>query len=60
MIRFLAGRLLASVPVLFIVSVLTFILIYFVPGDVSAELAGPGASSEDTVSYTHLTLPTKA
>ena len=47
MIRFLAGRLLASVPVLFIVSVLTFILIYFVPGDVSAELAGPGASSED-------------
>ena len=47
MIRFLAGRLLSAVPVLFIVSILTFVLIYLVPGDVSAELAGPGASGED-------------
>jgi peptide/nickel transport system permease protein len=47
MTRFLANRLLAAVPVLFIVSVLTFVLIYFVPGDVSAELAGPGASAAD-------------
>lgn len=47
MIRFLANRLLAAVPVLLIVSLLTFVLIYFVPGDVSAELAGPGASRED-------------
>ena len=47
MIRFLANRLIAAVPVLFIVSILTFVLIYFVPGDVSAELAGPGASASD-------------
>jgi peptide/nickel transport system permease protein len=47
MIRFLAGRLLASVPVLFIVSILTFVLIYFVPGDISAELAGPGAGVDE-------------
>ncbi len=47
MIRFLSSRLLAAVPVLLIVSVLTFVLIYFVPGDVSAELAGPGASREE-------------
>ena len=47
MIRFLANRLIAALPVLFIVSLLTFVLIYFVPGDVSAELAGPGASAAD-------------
>lgn len=47
MIRFLANRLVAAAPVLLIVSLLTFLLIYFVPGDVSAELAGPGASRDD-------------
>ena len=47
MIRFLASRLVAAVPVLFVVSVLTFVLIYLVPGDVSSELAGPGASAAD-------------
>lgn len=47
MIRFLANRLIAAVPVLLIVSLVTFILIYFVPGDISAELAGPGASRDD-------------
>ncbi|MFM8990494.1 MAG: ABC transporter permease [Alphaproteobacteria bacterium] len=47
MIRFLANRLIAAVPVLFNVSLLTFVLINFVPGDVSAELAGPGASAAD-------------
>ncbi len=48
LIRFLAGRLLAAVPVLFIVSLLTFVLIYFVPGDIASELAGPGAGPEET------------
>jgi peptide/nickel transport system permease protein len=47
MIRFLANRLVAALPVLLIVSLLTFVLIYFVPGDVSSELAGPGASAAD-------------
>ncbi len=47
MIRFLANRLIAAVPVLLIVSLITFVLIYFVPGDVSAELAGPGAGKEE-------------
>jgi peptide/nickel transport system permease protein len=47
MTRYLANRLLAAVPVLLIVSVLTFVLIYFVPGDISAELAGPGAGADE-------------
>jgi peptide/nickel transport system permease protein len=47
MIRFLANRLIAAVPVLLIVSLITFVLIYFVPGDVSAELAGPGAGADE-------------
>jgi len=47
MIRYLANRLPAAVPVLLIVSVLTFVLIYFVPGDISAELAGPGAGADE-------------
>ncbi|MBL8698566.1 MAG: ABC transporter permease [Alphaproteobacteria bacterium] len=47
MIRFLANRLIAAVPVLLIVSLITFVLIYFVPGDVSAELAGPGAGKDE-------------
>lgn len=47
MIRFLANRLIAAVPVLVIVSLITFVLIYFVPGDVSAELAGPGAGKDE-------------
>ena len=41
---FVAGRLLAAVPVLFGVSVVVFLLLHFAPGDVASALAGPMAS----------------
>ena len=41
---FVAGRLLAAVPVLFGVSVVVFLLLHFAPGDVASVLAGPMAS----------------
>jgi peptide/nickel transport system permease protein len=48
MIRYLVGRLLSALPVLLLVSLLTLSLIWLVPGDAAAELAGPGASTEET------------
>lgn len=44
--RFLARRLAAVVPVLFIVSLLTFCLTLLVPGDPAIALSGEGASQE--------------
>jgi peptide/nickel transport system permease protein len=46
-IRYVATRLLAAIPVLFVVSLLTFGLIYVVPGDMASEMAGPGATAEE-------------
>lgn len=47
MLRYLIGRLLGAVPVLVLVSLLTLSLLWLVPGDAAAELAGPGASTEE-------------
>jgi peptide/nickel transport system permease protein len=47
MLAYIAGRVLAAVPVLAIVSLLTFIIIFFVPGDVASELAGPAAGADE-------------
>lgn len=47
MLRFVLARLAAAVPVLLLVSFLTFALMYFVPGDVASEIAGPGASADE-------------
>lgn len=47
MVRFVLARLAAAVPVLLLVSFLTFALMYFVPGDVASEIAGPGATAEE-------------
>ncbi|HEY0294848.1 MAG TPA: ABC transporter permease [Bordetella sp.] len=47
MLRYLIGRLLGAVPVLLLVSLLTLSLLWLVPGDAAAELAGPGASTEE-------------
>ncbi len=47
MIRFLLARLLSAVPVLFVVSVVTFGLMWLVPGDISAELGGTDATAAD-------------
>ncbi|MEA5163150.1 ABC transporter permease [Cereibacter johrii] len=45
-LRFLIRRMVSAVPVLFVVSLVTFALIAIVPGDVTAELAGAEATAE--------------
>ncbi|MBM3596635.1 MAG: ABC transporter permease [Alphaproteobacteria bacterium] len=47
MLRFLVHRLFSAVPVLFIVSLVSFLLIWLVPGDVASTIADPGASAEE-------------
>lgn len=46
MLSFLIRRILSAIPVLFVVSVLTFLILWLVPGDVSAELGGSDATPE--------------
>ncbi len=46
MALFLLRRLLSAIPVLFVVSLMTFVIILIVPGDVSAEIAGADATPE--------------
>lgn len=47
MISFILRRLLTAIPVLFIVSLVTFMIMWLVPGDVSAEIAGVDATPAD-------------
>lgn len=47
MLRFLAGRLISAMLVLAVVSLVTFALIWLVPGDVASQIADPGASIEE-------------
>ena len=47
MLRLLIVRLLAAVPVLLVVSLVSFGLTLLVPGDIAAEIAGPTASKSD-------------
>ena len=49
MVRFLIGRLLSAVPVLFVVSLVSFLIIWLVPGDVASEIAGPDATPAEIV-----------
>jgi peptide/nickel transport system permease protein len=44
MLRFVLGRLLSVIPILFVVSLVTFLIIWLVPGDVASEIAGPDAT----------------
>ena len=46
MISFIARRLLSAIPVLFVVSLMTFLIMWLVPGDVSAEIGGTDATAE--------------
>lgn len=46
MAGFVLRRLLSAIPVLFVVSVVTFLIIWIVPGDVTAEIAGSEATPE--------------
>lgn len=43
---YIAKRLLATVPVLFVLSVIVFLIIYLIPGDPAAVMLGDGASPE--------------
>ena len=47
MFGFLLRRLLSAIPVLFVVSLVTFAIMWIVPGDVTAELAGPDATPQE-------------
>jgi peptide/nickel transport system permease protein len=46
-LRYAAARLLAALPVLLLVSLLAFGIVWIVPGDVAAEMAGPTATAEE-------------
>ncbi len=50
MFKLIARRLLQAVPVLFGISLLTFILIYYLPADPARMYAGPNASVETVAS----------
>jgi peptide/nickel transport system permease protein len=47
--RYLAYRLLSAIPILFIVSLVSFLIIFLVPGDPASEIAGPGATREEVM-----------
>lgn len=46
MLIFVAKRVLAAIPVLFIVTLLAFALVYLIPGDAAVVAAGENASAE--------------
>src|SRR5512134_3052806 len=46
MLRFLATRLLATIPVLFVVAVAVFLILRLTPGDPAAVIAGDSATTE--------------
>jgi peptide/nickel transport system permease protein len=46
MLRFLAGRLLATIPVLLVVAVAVFLMLRLTPGDPAAVIAGDSATNE--------------
>lgn len=47
MIGLILRRLVSAVPVLILVSLISFVLIWLVPGDAASELAGPGATTAE-------------
>ena len=46
MALFVIRRLLSAIPVLFVVSLMTFAIMWLVPGDISAEIGGSEATAE--------------
>ncbi|MDB5894981.1 MAG: gsiC 1, partial [Rhodoferax sp.] len=47
MLRFLAQRLFAVIPVLLVVAVIVFLILRLTPGDPAAVIAGNSATNED-------------
>ena len=50
---YLARRLIATIPVLFGVSVVIFLLMHLAPGDVTTVLLGPQATEQDRMTLRH-------
>jgi peptide/nickel transport system permease protein len=53
MARYVVYRLLTAIPILLVVSLVSFLLILLVPGDPAAEIAGPGATAEEVARIRH-------
>lgn len=53
MLRFLGGRLLYMIPVLWLVVSLVFVLIHLVPGDPIQQMLGEGAAPSDIAATRH-------
>ncbi len=49
MVRLIAKKLLTLVPVLLIVSLLTYLLLSLLPGDPALQVLGPGAASAESI-----------
>lgn len=47
MLSTIITRVLSAIPVLFVVSLVSFLLMWIVPGDVSTQIAGPDATAEE-------------
>lgn len=47
MLSIVLPRILTAIPVLFVVSLVTFLLMWIVPGDVATQIAGPDATAEE-------------
>jgi peptide/nickel transport system permease protein len=45
--RYLMYRLMSAVPILLIVSLVSFLIIFLVPGDPASEIAGAGATADE-------------
>ena len=52
--RFALRRLLSAVPVLFVVSIVSFLIMWIVPGDIAAEIAGTSATPEQVAAIREL------
>lgn len=47
MLSTIISRILSAIPVLFVVSLVSFLLMWIVPGDVSTQIAGPDATAAE-------------
>jgi peptide/nickel transport system permease protein len=53
MVIFTARRVLAAVPTLLLIALLSFGLLYLIPGDPSVDIAGPNATPQDLADIRH-------
>jgi len=46
-VSIIVPRVLSAIPVLFVVSLVTFLIMWLVPGDVASQIAGPSATADE-------------